>query len=88
MKVLSIDLMKKQKGIFLYKLSTIIKITNNLKTAECTGSGNERFALIDGPVNKKGSWIRFKVEKLKNWVGFGLAIRNNIVSKKFQFLCN
>lgn len=39
-------------------------------------------------MNKKGSSIRFKVDKLKNWVGFGIAIRNNIVSKKYQFICN
>lgn len=58
-----------------------------MKTAECSTAGSERFALINGVVNKKGSFIRFKIEKLKNWVGIGLAIRNNIVSKNYQFLC-
>ena len=43
--------------------------------------------MIDGTVLKKGSGIRFKVEKLKNWVGLGLAIRSIIKGKKFMFEC-
>lgn len=35
----------------------------------------------------KGSAIRFKIEKLKNWIGIGIAIKNNIVGKNYQFLC-
>jgi hypothetical protein len=65
-----------------------ITLSNNNKHAECNSSGSaERFALVDGIVMKKGSSIRFKIETLKNWIGIGLAIKNTIVSKNYQFLC-
>ncbi len=64
-----------------------MKLSNNLKTVECEVGGGQRFALIDGPVQKKGSSIRFKIQKLKNWVGLGIAVRNNIVAKKYEFNC-
>ncbi len=42
-------------------------------------------ALVDGPVFKKGSLLRFRVEELGDYVGFGLGLRNVIEGNKFGF---
>lgn len=75
------------KGNLFANLRSSIKLDKNNKAARQSGNSSERFVLVTEGLGVKHQKISFQVTQLKNWVGIGIGIRNNLQNQKYAFNC-
>lgn len=66
--------------------SPSIKINGSIATQKASSSNGERFALLESTNGAAGDIkVRFRIRKLKGWIGVGICLKELIVTAGFKF---